>query len=172
MRRRQPSESSFCPHCLAYHPGCPLVRSAVFKYSAEANEVSGDRLNALRGSAPRMLRRIRIDSKTMHPFQQSPVGIFTRQNPRICRPTRGRRFHVIVGWPSNVGQNGTATCTSRAFHFERGRMPNRRFSAMRARTSFLTREAGRGRSAWNRTVPLPISNPLSSPLCACTVDPR
>jgi len=124
LRRLQPSEASFDPDRLAYQLGRPFVRSAVFDYRTKTDEVSGDRLNALSRSATRMLCRIRIDRKTMHPFKQSPIGIFTRQYLRIRRPTCRRRFHIIVYWATGVGQNGAATYARRASHSVRSKTPN------------------------------------------------
>jgi len=43
--------------------------------------------------------------------------------------------------------------------------------AMRAFTSFRTRDAGKGRSGWKRTVPLLVEKPFNSPLKASSTAP-
>ena len=66
--------------------------------------MNGNRLDALSRRDSGMLRRIGIDGEPMDAGKEPAVGVFTRQNLGINRPTCRGRLHIIVDRPFNSGE--------------------------------------------------------------------
>jgi hypothetical protein len=86
--------------------------------------MNGNRLDALSRRDSGMLRRIGIDGEPMDAGKEPAVGVFTRQNLGINRPTCRGRLHIIVDRPFNFTENGAAACTGCLFHGGLAKMTN------------------------------------------------